>query len=161
MPSSHYLILKVGDLHVGLPLHQVERVFSAVALAPAPGGPDILLGLADVAGTWVPVADLARRLGLGASRIRASQAFILVHSARRRLILVVDEVLGQREIAAEDLAPRREVIPGSGTIDLVARQEEGVIWIQDVDRFLAWEEERSIEAVLAESREDSGKDRPS
>jgi purine-binding chemotaxis protein CheW len=136
-------------LRVALEMARVERVYPAFALQPIPRGPEILLGIARLAGDMVAAVDLRSRLGQPRIPLQRGQAFVLARSARRRLILVADSALGLLDIAPGDILPAPEVAPGLGKLTGVVQGQDGLLWIQDLDAFLDWEEEEAIAAALA------------
>lgn len=135
-----------GQRHA-LPLASVERVIHAVEVTPLPGAPHAVLGAIDIGGGIVPVFCLRRRLRLPAAALTPAEHFIIVRTPRRCLVLVVDEVQevarsSGAAVAATALAPGLEAMQG------VARLDDGLLLIHDLERFLSPAEERSLDAAM-------------
>jgi chemotaxis signal transduction protein len=58
-----YLQLQAGGISCCVPLHQVNKVFSLMALTAVPQTPNYLAGVFNYHGSVVPVIDLSLRLG--------------------------------------------------------------------------------------------------
>jgi purine-binding chemotaxis protein CheW len=148
-PALRFLSFKVGKFELALAADRVERVVRAVWIIPVPEGPGVLLGIANVAGKPLPVLDTGLRMGEGPTRIHSGLIFILAQSALRRLILVADSVSGLIEGVPADFTAHDQVAPGIGRVAGMLKREDGLIWIQDPDRFLSLGEEAAIDNVLA------------
>lgn len=61
--KSQYLQLQAQELSCGIPLHQVNKIFSLMALTAVPKTPHYLAGIFNYHGSIVPVIDLGLRLG--------------------------------------------------------------------------------------------------
>jgi chemotaxis signal transduction protein len=61
--KNQYLELQVQDISCGISLHQVNKVFSLMALTSVPKNPSYLAGVFNYQGSTVPVIDLSLRLG--------------------------------------------------------------------------------------------------
>lgn len=94
--SETLLLFRLGAQRYALRLAAVDRVIRAVAVTPVPETPAYVLGLINLGGQLVPVCSLRRCVGLADQPIRAADEFVIVHTARQPLALVVDEVQGLR-----------------------------------------------------------------
>lgn len=133
--------------HHALPLASVERVVHAVAVTPLPGAPPAVLGAIDVAGNVVPVYSLRRRLQLPERPLQPSDQFLLVQTGRRPLALVVDQVQGVIE-CEEPVVPADRLAPGLQPLGGVVSLADGLLLIQDIERFLSPAEESALAAAL-------------
>ena len=80
-------------------LHTISQVIPLPYLAAVPGGPAYLVGLVNLAGSCVPVVDLALCLGLGRSEPYTLDTPLLICVNEAAIIgVVVDQVAGIVEI---------------------------------------------------------------
>ena len=142
------VVFSLDGLRLAVPLASVSRVVRAVAVTPLPHGPDAILGAVDVAGTLVPVHDLRRRFGLPARPVAPEAQMILGHTTARPMALVVERVEGVVERPARELVPPDQVAPGMRYVAGVVRLGEGIVFIHDLDAFLAPDEESTLASAL-------------
>lgn len=151
MMGQQFVTFALDRLACALRLPAVERVVRMVAVTPLPRAPAVVLGVVDVGGELVPVIDLRRRFGLPHRGCSADDQIILARSARRRLALVVDAVTEVLDCPAERLVDARRIMPGVDYLEGVLQAEQGLTLVQDLDAFLSLDEERALDAALAES----------
>jgi purine-binding chemotaxis protein CheW len=68
------LVVRAGDLWLGLPAHVVDQLHPAPAMTPVPLAPAHVLGLAILRGEVIPVIDLERFLELDEAKASAGAA---------------------------------------------------------------------------------------
>lgn len=147
-PYRIFVRFKLGELDIGLALASVERVVRAVAVTPLPGAPSAILGMVDVHGDVVPVADMRARLGLSPRPLHPDDHLVLARTPRRRLALAVDAAAGVVHCGPGDVIEPASVVPGLEHVHGVARSGEGLLLIHDLDRFLALDEETALQQAL-------------
>jgi purine-binding chemotaxis protein CheW len=138
----------VAGVRYALPLTSVARVLRSVEVTPLPHAPDVILGVINLHGHIVPVADIRRRFRLQLRAITVDDKFIIGLTATRKLAVVADEVHGMFEYASEQIA-----VPGNMANEFryvagIVKSRDGVTLIHDLDTFLAAEEERSLQRAL-------------
>jgi len=89
--------LRVGAEAYAVPVEHVLEVTGLGEVAAVPGARPELLGVRNLRGQILPVADLARLLGTG--RPAAATRLLVAESAGRRAGFAVDEVSGVGELA--------------------------------------------------------------
>lgn len=133
--------MALGAVRLAFPLHDIDRIIRAVAIAPVPGAAQCLLGVIDVAGEIVPVYDTARLLGLEGRELSASDRIILTRPPRRRAFLVSDVVGTVHE--ADVTEPPGFSMRASG-VRGVARRDDGLLLVHDLERLMAPERAISL-----------------
>jgi purine-binding chemotaxis protein CheW len=146
--AHRFVRFTLGDLEFGLPLAAVERVLLAMAVAPLPGAPPVILGVVNVHGDVLPVADMRSRFGLAPRPLDPGDHFVVASTPARRLALAVDSASGVVECPARDLVEAASVVPGMEHVKGIARTGDGLLLIQDLDRFLALDEEAALQEAL-------------
>ena len=131
-----------------LPLASVERIVRAVETTRLPNAPEIVLGAINVAGRVLPVLNLRRRFGLPEREIVPADQLLIAHTARRTVVLVVDEALGMVECPATEIIRPTQIAPGLELLQGVVRLDDGLVLIQDLEKFLSWDETRALDEAM-------------
>ena len=143
------VLFAIGGASCAVPLEATERALHMVAVSPLPGAPPILAGVINLHGSVVPVVDLRRRLGSAVPAYGLGAHLLLVTSARRRLALSTDQVLGVRTIPAESVVPSGLVATGLGAVAGIAALPDGLLFIHDLEAVLSSEDEERLDRALA------------
>jgi purine-binding chemotaxis protein CheW len=136
-----------GNLYA-LHLDAIERVIHAIFITPIPKAPDIVAGVINIEGTVIPVIDLRKRFNLILKTLHPDQQFIIANSATRKIALIVDSVGEVIECNLEDIASEKTVLPDMPYVKGIIATEQGVILINDIDKFLSLEDEKIIDDAL-------------
>jgi len=147
---NQILVFTLDEPRYAINLAAVERVVRAVAITPLPKVPQVVQGVINVQGQIVPVVDIRKRLNLPTRELRPDDQFILARSSRRRVALVVDAVVGVRALAEQDLVSAAQALPYAAYIHSVARVDDRLILICNLDQFLSPMEERMLAETSSE-----------
>ena len=139
---------RIDDRSYALPLSTVERIVRAVEIIPLPKAPAIVLGIVNVGGCIIPVVNLRKRFHLPDKELQPTDQFILSQCGCRTVALVVDEVSSVVEGFEREVVAAPEILPGLEYIQGVARLEDGMILIYDLQKFLSLEEEAALDDAL-------------
>jgi purine-binding chemotaxis protein CheW len=120
-----------------------------VEATPLPKAPEIVLGVVSLHGTVVPVLSIRRRLGLTEREASLSDQLIVADTACRIVALVVDAVIGVVERSTGEITEAKRIVPGAQYVEGIARLEEGMLFIHDLDHFLSPREESQLHGALA------------
>lgn len=146
--SARLVVFTLDEQRYGLPLAVVERIVRAVEITPLPKAPPIVAGVINVQGRVVPVVSLRRRFGLLEREIDLSDQFVIARTARRWVALVVDAATGVVEVPAEKIVAAEKVLPHLEYIAGLAKLEDNLILIHDLDAVLSLDEENALDAAL-------------
>jgi purine-binding chemotaxis protein CheW len=142
-------VFLLDDQRYGLRLSTVERVERMVETTPLPQAPHIVLGIVNLRGRIVPVFNVRRRFGLREREPDPNDHLVIANTSRRTVALAVDEPVGAVEKSIGEVVDKSAILPGIGCIEGVAKSEDGMILIHDLDRFLSIQEENSLEDAMA------------
>ena len=149
MERLQLVAFDLDERRYAIRLAAVRRVIRAAAVTPLPGAPAIVTGIVDVAGEVIPVVSLRRRLGLVDRETDPADHWIIARTAMRTLGIEVDSVREVLEVAASDVCPPENVLPGLDPLEGIATLPDGMILIQDLATFLSLEEDRTLGTSLA------------
>jgi purine-binding chemotaxis protein CheW len=139
----------------GLPLANVERIVRAVEITPLPAGPEIALGIINVAGKLHPVLDIRGRFGLPRREISPENHFLIVKTPGRSVVFAVDEVCGLIEQRCQ-IVPPDDIIRGIEHLRGVIKLEGSLVLIQDVEAFLSLDEAQALDAAVEKENSHAG-----
>jgi len=145
---SQLVIFRLDDLRYAIPLGAVERIVRAVEVTPLPKSSEIVLGIVDVAGRVLPVLNVRRRFGRPDKDISSADQFLIARTARREMILVVDESEGVIECLPADIAASAEILPGLKEFHGVIRLDGGLALICDLEQFVSLEEADALDTAV-------------
>jgi purine-binding chemotaxis protein CheW len=143
------LLFALDTPSYALPLSVVERVVRAVEVLPLPRAPQVVLGVVDVAGRIVPVVDIRALFRLPARELDIGDHFIIARTPLRVVALVVDRVIGIRELPAAPAGGAANPLPFAEFLRGAAQLEGGIVLIYDLDRLLSLDEESRLDAALS------------
>lgn len=138
------LELLVRDMRFAVSMASVVEVAARVHVTPLPQAPAAVDGVCRVRGELAIVVDLAARFDRP-RRPALDDHMVIVRTARRVLGLMVDRVVGLREIASAAIRPPTIALPRvAGMMEV----EDGILLLMDVDAALGLEEESQVDAAL-------------
>ena len=147
---TELVVFRLDELRIALRLTAVERVVRAVQVTRLPQAPEIVLGVINLQGRAIPIVDFRNRFHLGVREPRIRDQMIIARTKRRPVGLIADAVEGTLSVPAGAIAPAETVMPGIRQIDGVVPLPDGLLFIHDLDQFLSIDEERELDAALAE-----------
>ena len=143
------LLLAVDGQTYALHLEAVDRVLRMAEVTPLPGAPDAVEGVINIQGEVIPVASIRRRLGLAHRGVAVSDSLVVAHARTRRLAIIAESVLGVVERPADAVVSTGDIVArGIQHIEGVLKTSDGLVLIQDLDRFFSPEEEQSLDLAL-------------
>ena len=147
---TQLVVFRLDQQRYALPLAVVERVVHAVEITPLPNAPAIVLGAIDVHGRVIPVLDVRQRFLLPDRQMCPADWFLVAHTARHTVVLVVDESEGVVERPQADIVVSTQIVPGLDHFPGVVRLDDGLVLIHDLERFLSLEEARALDEAMDE-----------
>ncbi len=142
------VVFNLDEQRFALKLSSVERTIRIAEITPLPEGPEIVLGVVNIQGKVIPVFNIRRRFRLPEREISLSDHFIIAHTSKRTVSLLVDSVSGIIEIPEQEIVLTEKVIPGMEYIEGVVKLENGMVLIHDLDRFLSFDEQEALDRAM-------------
>ena len=76
-----------------------------------PKAPEIILGIINIRGRIIPVADIRKYFGLMAREIDQDDQLIITDTGKRQVAILVDSVTGIRDLATRQFINSKEALP--------------------------------------------------
>ena len=146
--TDQIVVFTLDELLYALPLPTVVKVIHAIEIRHLPKAPEIISGIINVKGQIIPVADIRKRFGLVAHEIDPDDRLIIADTGKRQVAILVDTVTGIRDLAPRQLAVAKEMLPFAEHIRGVAKIDDELILIYDLEQFLSLDEEKELEQAL-------------
>jgi len=127
----------VGDSLFAIDIMSVREIRGWTASTPIPHAPPHVLGMINLRGTILPVADLGELLGLAATEAKASSVVVVAQVGGEQLGLLVDAVCDILTVTDEALRATPEVSGRSR--DLVAGMitiDAGIVSVLKLDKLI-------------------------
>jgi purine-binding chemotaxis protein CheW len=151
---SQIVVFSLDDRRFALYLAAVKRVVQVAEITPLPKAPEIVAGIINVQGKIVPVFDVRKRFRLPEREMRITDQFIIAETAVRTVALLVDETGVVIDCFQNATVSPDEILPAMEFVEGVAKLEDGLVLIHNLDTFLSLDEEKRLEGALS----DEGKD---
>jgi purine-binding chemotaxis protein CheW len=147
-PTHQIVVFTLGEQLFALPLIVVLKVIHAIEIRHLPKAPEIIAGIINVKGQIIPVADIRKRLGLAAHEIEPDDMLILAETGKREVAILVDTVTGITDLAPGQQNKAKTTLPFAEYLKGVAKTDDDLILIYDLEQFLSLEEEKVLEQAL-------------
>ena len=146
--ANQIVVFTIDELSYAISLTAVVKVIHAIEIRHLPGAPEIITGIINVKGQIIPVVDIRKRFGLPAREMDLDDRFIIADTGKRQVAILVDSVTGIRDLLSGQISLAAERLPFAEHIRGVAKKDDGLILIYDLDRFLSLDEEIELEQAL-------------
>lgn len=146
--TTELVVFLLDDRRYALPLAVVDRVIRSVEVTTLPNAPSVVHGAINVHGRVLPVLNVRKRFHLPEREITPADWFLLAHTDRRLLALVVDASEGVVERLHEDIVASTEIAPGLDAFPGVIGMADGLLLIHDLEKFLSLDETRALDESL-------------
>ena len=136
IPSRICLITLGGELFA-IDLRHVREVFEIESITPVPGMPASLVGVANLRGTVIPLADVRPSLGLSASA--TPKYAVVVRHGTQQVGILIDDVPEIRAIHPDDMlaTSTRGVTDSRPFLSGLLKVENRMSGMVEVSRLLA------------------------
>jgi purine-binding chemotaxis protein CheW len=138
----------LDDRKFALYVSAVQRMIRVVEVTALPKAPEIVVGIINLQGTVISVFDIRMRFRLPAREVRIDDQMIIATTAKRTVALLVDSVNGVIEIPEEEIIAAEQILPNLEYVEGVVKNEDGMILIHDLERFLSLPEEKVLDEAL-------------
>lgn len=143
------IVFSLDQQGYALPLNNVARVIHAVEITDLPKSPDIISGIINVKGQIIPVVDVRKRFGFTSRELSPDDQMIIAYTRKRQIALLVDQVSGIQKVSSTQLVNTKETMPYAEYIGGVAKIEDDLILIYDLEQFLNLNEEMELEQAIS------------
>lgn len=136
------VIFELAGESYGIEIASVESIIKVQPITTVPFAPPFVEGVTNLRGVVLPVVDLRKRFGLAAAEINTHTRIVIVEVERLTVGMVVDAVAEVLRIPAAAIEPPSPLAlsADSGFITGIARFDERLIILLDLDKVLSYQE---------------------
>jgi len=146
--TDQILVFTLDEQPYALSLHSVAKVIHAIEIRHLPKAPEIIAGIINVNGKIIPVADIRKCFGLPAHEIDPDDRLIIADTGKRQIAIMVDSVKGISDLASGQQKQIKETLSFAEHMKGVAKIDDELILIYDLEQFLSFKEEKVLEQAL-------------
>jgi purine-binding chemotaxis protein CheW len=143
------VIVELEGQRYGLRADAVREIVRAATITPLPNAPAVVEGVINVRGSVVAVLDLRRRFGLPARALDPSEYFALARAGDREVALRVDRAIELVSVDPAAVDRAEPILRRSRYLAGVAKLDDGLVLIHDLEAFLSEAEAASVDEALA------------
>lgn len=155
--AGKYLTFNLGDEHYGLEILRVQEIVGLLPVTRIPRLPELIAGVVNLRGRVIPVVDLRLAFGLPRTDMTDRTCIIVVRIERGDgtpavIGTIVDEVSDVANLVGTDIEDTPEFGSSVDTsfIKGVARVDERVVLLLDIDRALSSAELELVERAVTD-----------
>ncbi len=127
-----FLGITLEDELIGFPLTEVLSISKVTEIVPVPFSPPYIVGVINLRGDIIPILSLKSRLGLPENK--EYTMVVILDTSFGKVGILVDKVVGVIKIPADRLEPNPMTGRYSRYIRNVAKTDQGLLIIIDIDR---------------------------
>jgi purine-binding chemotaxis protein CheW len=146
--TEQIVVFTLDEYLYALPLPAVKKVIHAVEIRHLPKAPEIISGIINIKGQIIPVVDIRKRFGLVAREIDPDDRLIIADTGKREVAILVDTVTGIKNLEPRQFSTARETLPFAKHLSGVAKIDDELILIYDLEQFLSLDEEKKLTQAL-------------
>ena len=135
----------------GTEITKVQEIILMGEITRVPQTPDYIKGLINLRSTVIPIVDLRLRFGLPPQEVTDETRIMVVNVAGKTIGIIVDAVSEVLRISQDQIAPAPPTVAGLGREYLtgLAKLENRLLILLDIDKILGEEETAALEAAVA------------
>src|SRR6059058_1034870 len=143
------VVFQLGAELYGVEIARVHEIIRLQAITRVPRAPAFVEGIINLRGKVIPVVDLRHRFGLPAAEHTRASRIVVVEIGDQVVGIVVDGVSEVLRVSPSIVEPPSPVVAGidSEYLHGIAKLPERLVILLDLDRILAREERRALEAT--------------
>lgn len=142
------LTITLDEMSCALPLESVIRVVRALLVTSLPKAPEIISGIVNIQGEVIPVINIRKRFKLDERETKESDRLIIADTGKRKIALFVDSIGGIVKLTEKQYVDSAESMPYADYIRGVAKINNDISLIYDLEEFLSLEEEKELDIAL-------------
>jgi purine-binding chemotaxis protein CheW len=143
------VVFELGAELYGVEIARVHEIIRLQSITRVPRAPSFVEGVINLRGKVIPVVDLRRRFGLPTAEHTRASRIVVVEIGDQVVGVVVDGVSEVLRVNTATVEPPSPVVAGidSEYLHGIAKLPERLVILLDLDRVLAREERRALEAA--------------
>src|SRR5919201_1718459 len=149
--EQQLVVFHLGAELYGVEIARVHEIIRLMTVTRVPRAPSFVEGVINLRGKVIPVVDLRRRFRLPVAEHTRASRIVVVELGDHVVGIVVDGVSEVLRVNTATIEPPSPVVAGidSAYLSGIAKVGDELIILLDLDRVLAREERRALDAAAA------------
>jgi len=147
--SDQILVFTLDGQFYAISLSGVARIIHAIEIKHLPRAPEIIMGIINVNGRIIPVADFRKRFDLPFKEVNPDNQIIIVNTGKRVVAIPVDSVVGIKDLIPGQMKPATETVPFAEMLTGVAKVDDNLVLIYDLEGFMSLNEESILDNAMS------------
>jgi purine-binding chemotaxis protein CheW len=139
----------IGQEEFGLDIQRIQEINRMVEITRVPNAPEFVVGVINLRGKVIPIIDLRKRFGFPQKESDKNTRIIVVELENMVVGFIVDAVREVIRIPKNITEPPPAIIAGIGSeyITSVAKMENRLLILLDIERLLRDKEKQQLEST--------------
>jgi purine-binding chemotaxis protein CheW len=144
------VVFELGAELYGVEISRVHEIIRLQVVTHVPRAPAFVEGVINLRGKVIPVVDLRRRFGMPVAEHSRSSRIVVVELGDQVVGVIVDGVSEVLRVNTATIEPPSPVVApiDSEYVHGIAKLPDRLVILLDLDRVLARDERRALEAAL-------------
>jgi purine-binding chemotaxis protein CheW len=140
----------IGQEEFGLDIQRIQEINRMVEITRVPNAPEFVVGVINLRGKVIPIIDLRKRFGFPQKESDKNTRIIVVELENMVVGFIVDAVREVIRIPKNITEPPPAIIAGIGSeyITSVAKMENRLLILLDIERLLRDKEKQQLDSTL-------------
>lgn len=147
---SKLVVFELSGQRFALDIASVEQIVRIVEINSLPEMPEYIAGVINFHGEIIPVLDMHFLFNRNHKEIELSDQLIIVKSSSLKCALWVDRANKVIDINVDDTQSTGDIMDGVPYLKGIVKDNEGMVFISDIDKFIKSTELQLIDKVLNE-----------
>ena len=149
--EEQLVIFELANEVYGVDIGRVQEIIRMTSITRLPRAPEFVEGVINLRGKVIPVVDLNKRFGLAQGERTKASRIVVVDVSDHTIGMVVDAVSEVLRVPVNAIEPPSPVVTTieSDYIRGIAKVENRLIILLDLDKVLSWEEKKKLRDVAA------------
>lgn len=147
------VVFELADESYGVEISRVQDINRMQEITEIPHAPESVVGVINLRGRVIPVVDLRTRFGMPSAEHTKSTRIVVVQMGEEPIGMIVDAVSQVLRIPTKVIEPPSPVLASLDSRYLlgIAKLEEELVVLLDLDYVLSKDEQEFISEAMAES----------
>ncbi len=146
--SDKIVLFQLEKPRYAIYLNTVVRVVQSVEITALPKAPKKIMGVINYLGEIIPVIDLRKLFHLKTHPVNINDQFIITQCNDRIVVLVVDAVIGIKEIARDQIIDSGHAFPYAEYLKGITIIENEIVLINDLEKLLSIDEHQLLDKAI-------------
>lgn len=145
------VIFRLGKEEYGIDIIKVVEIVLYQQVRQVPDGPSYIEGIVNLRGEIHPIYNLSKRFSMEQEPVDEETKIIVLKTQKMEVGFIVDGVSEILNIPTEDIERAPEIISaGEQYIDGIAKYENRMIVLLDVDKLVSDKDYKTIDKIIEE-----------